>query len=438
MDDQIDDGSGEAHAEINRVEAEVLDQITENQILPVLSDLIGFESTGGKESQAQEYVAAFLSQVGAETDVWELDLDLLRTHPAFGMEIERESPVGVVGILGEDTGGPTLILNGHIDVVPPGDVQRWDYPPWRATVHDGRVYGRGSCDMKGGLTAILVATQAVARTRARLPGLLLVESVVGEEDGGVGTLAAVERGYRADGAIVAEPTALKVATASGGALSFRVTVSGLASHGALREEGVSAIEKFRPIHDALLQLEQTRNTRSRSPLYARYQIPFAISIGTIRAGDWPSSVPEELVFEGRYGVLPGENLEHARNEFEGTLEEVATADPWLRDHPPRVEWWGGQFAPASIPTDHPIVTSVSQAAADVGLGGAGVEGMPYGSDMRLLVEGNTPAVLFGPGDARVSHRPDEFVPIKDVLDCSRALALVILRWLEVESRPGHD
>jgi acetylornithine deacetylase len=263
----------------------------------------------------------------------------------------------------------------------------------------------------------------------QLQGRLFVESVVGEEDGGVGTLAAVLRGYRADGAVVVEPTEMIVSPAQAGALSFRVTVPGLSAHGCVREEGISAIEKFFPIHQALLELEQKRNEAIAHPLYARYRLPYALCIGRVEAGDWASSVADWLVFQGRYGVAPGEGVDKACRQFEEAVAKAVQADPWLCDHPPTVEWWGGQFAPASIPADHLLVETVTAAFAEATGSPARVEGMTYGADMRLLVnEGHTPAVLFGPGDVRHSHRPDEFVPVEDLLAVTRTLALTVARF----------
>ncbi|MDH4136929.1 MAG: ArgE/DapE family deacylase, partial [Anaerolineae bacterium] len=395
---------------LTAVERRVLEAVDTEDLLSTLSDLIAIRSLSGQETPAQEYVADFMTQLGVEVDVWELDFDVLRQHPAFSIEFERPSALGVVGAMGEDAGGRSLILNGHVDVVPAGDEANWRYPPWQATVADDRVYGRGACDMKGGLACALYAAKAIRVAGVRLRGRLLIESVIGEEDGGVGTLAAVLRGYRADGAVVVEPTEMVVAPAQAGALSFRVTVPGLSAHGCVREEGISAIEKFIPIHQALLELERRRNQVAADPLYARYRLPYALCIGRVEAGDWASSVADWLVFQGRYGVAPGEDLAEARRRFEEAVAQAAQADPWLRDHPPTVEWWGGQFAPASIPVDHPLAETVSAAFAEVTGAPARVEGMTYGADMRLLVnEGNTPTTLFGPGDVRRSHRPDEFV-----------------------------
>jgi acetylornithine deacetylase len=413
---------------MQEIERRVLDMIDVEGLLATLADLIAIRSLGGQETLAQEYVAQFMDRLGMDVDVWELDFDVLHQHPAFSMEIERPGAVGVVGAMGEG-GGQSLILNGHVDVVPAGDEAKWSYPPWQATAAEGRVYGRGACDMKGGLACALHAAKAIHDAGVELQGRLLIESVVGEEDGGVGTLAAVLRGYRADGAVVIEPTDLAIAPAQAGALSFRVTVPGFSAHGCVREEGVSAIEKFFPIQQALSELERARNQTAPHPLYARYQLPYALCIGHVEAGDWASSVADWLVFQGRYGIAPGENLAGARRQFEQAVAQAAQADPWLREHPPTVEWRGGQFAPASIPADHPLVGILTAAYGEATGTPSRVEGMTYGADMRLLVnEGQTPTVLFGPGDVRCSHRPNEFVPVDDLLTATQTLALATVRF----------
>ena len=410
-------------------ESDLLNAIDEEFLLATLEELVELRTVGPNEDPGQEYLAAVLTKLGAETDVWEIDFESLRKHPSFSMEVERSAALGVVGIFGEDDDGPSLILNGHIDVVPPGDENRWTSSPWRATRRDDRIYGLGTCDMKGGLACILTAVKAVTDSGTKLKGKLLVESVVGEEDGGCGTLAAIERGYRADGALIAEPTDLRVGPASAGALSFRLSISGKSAHACVREEGVSAVEKFELIHRALLELEAERNARAMHPLYRRYRLPYALSIGTVTSGNWPSSVPESLVCEGRYGVAPGEDLEDARREFEETLSRATEQDRWLRDNPPALEWWGGQFAPGSISETHPLVETVKRSAAEVTGNESIVEGMPYGADLRLLVnDGDTPAVLFGPGDVRNAHSPDEFVPLSDLQLAAHSIALTALRF----------
>lgn len=411
------------------IEQRVLDAIDVEGMLQYLGELVAVPSLSGQETEAQEDVAAQMERCGLEVDVWELDFERLRQHPAFSVEVEREHGLGVVGVMGEDAGGRSLILNGHVDVVPVGDESNWHYPPWQGSIANGRVYGRGAVDMKGGLCCALFAARALRDAGVRLKGKLMIESAIGEEDGGVGTLATVLRGYRADGAVVVEPTELAVAPAQAGALNFRVTVPGRSAHGALREEGVNPIEKFIPIYQALMALEQERNQQVRDPLFARYELPYALCVGTIRAGVWASTVAENLTFEGRYGIAVGEDVATARRLLEETVARAARADPWLREHPPLVEWWGGQFEPASIASDHPVVETVCGAYDDVTGTVARVEGMTYGADMRLLVnEGHTPTVLFGPGDVRNAHRPDEYVPVAELITAVRTLALTGLRF----------
>ena len=283
--------------------------------------------------------------------------------------------------------------------------------------------------MKGGLACAMQAVKALQSAGVSLRGKLLLEPVVGEEDGGLGALAAVVRGYRADGAVLVEPTGLAIAPVQAGALTFKVRVQGQSAHGCVREEGVSAIEEFIPLYQALVHLEQTRNQSVQDPLYARYRLPYALSIGRVESGDWASSVADWLVFQGRYGIIPGEDLADARRQFEAALAQAAGSDAWLSAHPPAVEWWGGQYASARVSLDEPLVQTLSVAFQDAAGAPSHFEGMTYGSDMRILVnQGHTPAVLFGPGDVRRAHRPDEFVPLDDLLAVTRTLALAALRF----------
>lgn len=409
-------------------ESSVLNAIDRRQLLEDLAALIEIPSLGGDEAPAQEWMARRLRQIGLEVDTWTIDFRELSSHPAFSMEVPRDHGVGVVGTLGEGT-GPTLVLNGHVDVVPVGDLQQWTADPFRATLRDGVVVGRGACDMKGGLAAALAALSAIAAERVVLNGRIALHSVIAEEDGGAGTLATLLRGHTGDGAISMEPTELRLAPAHAGALSFRIRVPGRSAHGCVREEGVSALETFRPIHDALLALEAARNARLRQPLFERYRLPYALSIGRVWAGDWPSSVPDLLVCEGRYGIAPGEDAAAARTEFERAVADGAGRHPFLRDHPPTVEWWGGRFLPAATPLTSPLVEIAGQSIGEITGKAAEVEGMTYGADMRLLVNvGGIPTVLFGPGDVRRAHRPDECVPIDELMTVARVLALTALRF----------
>jgi len=420
-------------AGLSTAERRALAQIDPVALLSDLDTLVTAHSLDGDESTAQRTAAGFMRTHGLRTHEWQIDLAELHRHPSFSSEVERTEALGLVGEIGEEAGGRSLMFNAHIDVVPAGDESLWAHDPWRVTVAGGNAYGRGALDDKGGVVCAMHAARAIARAGIHLSGRLLIASVIGEEDGGTGTLGTILAGHVADAAVVVEPTSLALVPAQAGALNFRVTVDGSAAHGCVRNEGVSAIEKFELLHGALLRLEAERNGRVTDPLFARYAMPIPLNIGTLRAGEWPSSVPERLVFEGRYGVAVGEDPATARAELEAALTAVAETDAWLAEHPPRCEWWGGQFDPASTPAGHPIVTTVSQAISDLTETAPVVEGVTYGADMRLHTNvAHMPTVLFGPGDVTRAHRPDEFVPVHEMVTATGALILTALRFCGVK------
>jgi acetylornithine deacetylase len=397
-----------------------------------LAELVTVPSVGGTdaEHEIQALLAVELAAVGLEVDHWRLPLPELLAAPDFpGVEVHRDEAWGLVGRLpGTGSGdGPTLMFDGHVDVVPVGDPAAWSTPdPFSGRVVAGELHGRGSCDMKAGLVAAIAAVAAVRRSGAPLRGDLLLACVAGEEDGGLGTFATLHRGWTADACVVPEPTGLDLVTANAGALTFRLRVPGLATHASRRTEGVSAVEKLVPLLTALQRLEADRN-REVDPLMARWAMAYPLSIGRVRAGDWASSVPDLLVAEGRLGVALDEPVADARAALELAVAEASAADPWLRDHPATVEWWGGQFASGRLAADSDLADRVA-AAHDAGTGGGTPDrwGAPYGSDLRLLAGAGVPTLHYGPGDAVLAHAPDERVPLADVHTTTRTLALLAL------------
>jgi len=415
---------------MNDTERRVLDAIDLDEMIDYLCELISIPSYGGNETPAQLNVAKRMGEIGLEVDYWRIDLEELRRHPAFSIFFNREENINAVGTIKGLGGGRSLILNGHIDTVAPGDAANWKFPPLEGAVADGRVYGRGACDMKGGLTCGLYAIKALMDSGVELKGSLFFESVVGEEDGGCGTLAACLRGYSADAGIVMEPSETKIAPEIAGAMSFRVTVPGRSVHACIREEGVSAIDKFTILYEGLKDLERERNEGVDHPLFARYSAPYAINVGRVEGGLWPGTVPETVVFEGRIGVAVDESEEQARMILEKKIEEIADGDTWLRAHRPGLEWVGYSFAPSKIPVDHPIVETVRGAYGDVTGKQPTLEGMTYASDARHLINlAKTPTTVFGPGDVRVAHGPNEYVSIVELETAARTLALTILRFV---------
>ena len=332
-------------------------------LVQILQTLVRIPSVTGEEDAAQEEMIRLLGDLNGKMDTWRPDVEQLKRQPHFPGARILTPRLNVVATFPGAGPGPTLVLNGHIDTVTAGDEQRWTRPPFGGEVADGKLYGRGASDMKGGLAAIVGALGAIAKTGCRLRGSLCVQSVIGEEDGGLGSFAALARGHRGDGVIVCEPTRLEVVPAHAGVTVFRITITGRAAHGAVRQEGVSAFHKFLPIHEALLSLERRRNETLRHPLYEGIGLPWPLSIGIVTAGTWPAIVPETLIAEGRIGVAIGERILDVRREVEHAVGEAATQDPWLSQHPPRVEWIGGTWEPAETPREHPLVRALSEAVA---------------------------------------------------------------------------
>jgi acetylornithine deacetylase len=255
-------------------------------------------------------------------------------------------------------------------------------------------------------------------------------TVPSEEDGGAGMLAAIRAGYVAEMAVITEPTRLEIVTAQAGAITFRLTVSGRAAHAAFRREGVSAFEKLRIVHDALVADEQERNATERDPAMRALGLPYPTNLGRITGGDWSSTVPDRIVVEGRYGVRVGESPEEAEAALRDAVAATAAQDDWLRDHPPVLEIMGGRFASAAVPHTHALPWGLGETARDVLGKLPDFVGVPYGADMRLLVnEGATPTVLYGPGEPHLAHAPDEHIDLEDVARCARVLAVWVMRSL---------
>ena len=407
--------------------------IDEDALIADLNELLLFPSMGGTraEVEAQDHLARRWAEQGLAVDRWDIDVDALIRDPQFpGQEVDRAAAVGVTATLAGDGTGPTLLLNGHTDVVPPGDLDSWSADPFvpRTMSVDGQesIVARGSCDMKAGLAAMWAAVRAVQKSGMPLRGNVVLAAVSGEEDGGLGTFALLRHGVTADLCVITEPTSLDIMPANGGALTFRLTVRGRATHASRRTEGVSAIDKLLPIMAALAELEARRNA-DVDPLMERWALAYPLSIGVVHAGDWASTVPDLLIAEGRLGVALGETIEHARAEFEAAVADACASDSWLADHPVEVTWWGGQFASGRTPADASVISLTDAAHSSVLSTKPDLYGGPYGSDLRLLQGlGGIPTIQYGPGDARAAHAPNEWVPIEETIDCARVLARLIV------------
>jgi acetylornithine deacetylase len=385
-----------------------------------LAQLVSYASVGGSESEVavQRWCAATLQGLGLDVDLWRLDLDALRADPDYpGEEVERDEAWGCVGSSGEGT--PALILNGHVDVVPPGEHEWWTgADPWDLHEVDDQWYGRGVCDMKGGVVAILAAVRAVGD---RLERPFAVHTVIGEEDGGIGTFGTLRNGHTGEACLIAEPTAGQIVAANAGALTFRLELRGLATHGSLAGLGVSTVDLLESVRTALRRLDDRRNVAPPAPFGVR---PWPISTGIVNAGAWSSTVPDYLVAEGRYGVMPGESFADAMAEFEEAVREAD--DPWLREHPVEVSWPGGRFAAGALPSGHPFGDEVATAVEAAGGGRPQLVGAPYGSDLRQYSAAGIPTVQFGPGTIQHAHAIDEHVAIDEVVCAAEAYANLLV------------
>jgi acetylornithine deacetylase len=395
-----------------------------------LRALVRIPSVTGSEERVAAWAADALRELGLDVELLAPDLAAIRADPDWpGQEMDRAALPVVIGRTGL-VGGRRIILSGHLDVVPPGDPGTWTVDPWGGEIRDGRLYGRGACDMKGGVASILGAVRALQASGdlARLDGELVVVLVPSEEDGGQGTLAAIRAGATGDLAIITEPSNLDVVVAHAGAITFRLTVPGRAAHASQRREGVSALDKLFVLTQALEADEARRNAAETDPLMQALGLPYPTIIGIVAGGEWASTVLDRVTADGRYGVRLGQTAGEAEAELRAAIEAACAADPFLRDHPVAVEITGGRFGSARVPSDHPLPTGLAEVVESVTGRRPALLAEPYGADMQMFVNhGDTPCVIFGPGDVRVAHSADESVPLEEVETCARVLATWVLR-----------
>lgn len=390
-----------------------------------LAAVVQQRSVTGDERPALERLGELADALGLEPRLYRHDLEALRAHRDYPGEETSRSELWGLSVTTPGAGGgdrPRLALNGHVDVVPPGTAT-WRHGPWSGTIADGFVWGRGAVDMKGGVIAALHAL-AVAGPAASCEAVLL--AVSSEEDGGLGSFAALERDAAFDACLIPEPVGFDVVCAHAGALTFEGVVHGISAHAAWRLEGASAIDGYLPIHAALAEHERRLNSDVEHPLMRELELPYPIVIGRLQAGEWSSSVPDRLVFEGRVGVRVGESPAAARR----AVEEVVAA---VGGDAVELHWTGGQFASGQTPSEHPFATLVRDSlTAETGRR-ARLKAIPSGTDMRLFCARGIPCVMAGTPGIELAHATDERVRIDDVL----ALARVIARVIDEFGRAAH-
>lgn len=403
--------------------------IDRERLVRDLRALIGIPSVTGSEEAVAAWAVEALRESGLAVDLVTPDPAEIRADPDWpGQEMDRATLPVVIARAGRP-GGRRVILSGHLDVVPPGDPATWTVDPWGGEIRAGRLYGRGACDMKGGVASILGAVRALQASGDldRLGGELMVVLVPSEEDGGQGTLAAIRAGATGDLAIITEPSNLDVVVAHAGAITFRLTVPGRAAHASQRREGVSALDKLFVLIQALEADETRRNAAETDPLMAALGLPYPTIIGIVNGGEWASTVLDRVTADGRYGVRLGQTTAEAEAELRAAIAAACDADEFLRAHPATVAITGGRFGSARVPSDHPLPTGLVEVVEEWTGRRPLLLAEPYGADMQMFVNhGNTPCVIFGPGDVRVAHSADEYVPLDEVEACARVLAAWVL------------
>lgn len=407
----------------------------EQKYIDKLQKIVQHNSTQGNEKAVQELIASYLHELGLEVDMWDLNSERLKKHPYFYSNREQfqHSP-NVVGILKGTGDGKSIILNGHIDVVPEGDHTQWNEHPYGGKVIDGKMYGRGVTDMKGGNIALLMAIEAIKSLGLRLKGDVIFQSVVEEESGGAGTLDTILKGYKADAAIIPEPTNMKIFPKQQGSKWFRLIVKGHTAHGGTRYHGVCAIEKSLIVYEHLKALEKIRNNRIKDPLYDNIPIPIPINVGTINGGDWPSSVPDNVQLEGRIGIAPGETLEKVQQEMEEWMSKLEEKDSWFKEHPVKVEWFGARWVPGEIDIHHPLMELLMENFEEIMEERPVLEASPWGTDGGLFTQvAGTPSIVFGPGITDLAHFPNEAIELEKIFKIAKIIAATVVDWCEVSA-----
>ncbi len=442
---------------LSPLEAEVVAEIAarEDDLVALVSTLVGFDTTARgvddparQEVELQEYLRDRLAAVGAEVELFEPDPDTLAGHPLYPPGLGFSGRPQLVARLPGAGGGRSLLFNGHIDVVSAEPLDRWTSDPFRAEVRDGKLYGRGSCDMKGGIGCMTLAAEVLAK-RGILLGDLVVTTNTDEESSGAGGLALVLHGVEADAGIVTEPTGFDIWVACRGTSYGLVTVPGRPGHAELaqpdwREGGaVNAIEKAQFVLAAIRELRERWNART-DLRHARLSAPDVLPT-MISAGEWAVTYPADCRITISVLYLPvqtdgdGWGLEVEQEVTDWIVQRAAAADPWLAANPPHVDWWPNRVMSMEIPEEEPIVGISLGATADVGQAGrlSGLDSWYDGATLTRL--SGTPSIGYGPpgidsNGQSTAHAIDEHVPVDGLVACTQGLAVAAMRFCGVSAQ----
>jgi acetylornithine deacetylase/succinyl-diaminopimelate desuccinylase family protein len=431
------------------VAAAVVEAVERSQagLQALLRDLIAFRT----ESQAKEatwfpeaarrcieFVAGFLEPLGFDVEGWDVGPSM--TFPAHPLIVARRPGSG---------GGRSLAFNSHVDVVPVGDRSSWSQEPFGGALVDGRIYGRGATDMKGGLAAAMWAAKTVLDSGFEPAGDVAFHVVSDEEVVGNGTREIVAHSPAADVTLSLEPTELRLCAAEGGLVHFRIEVEGVEAHASTRYlsvhaggkggGGVNAIEKTIKIIVALQELEREwAVAKTHSILPPGYDTiapnimvggPGGGADGRLNLFSNAGTAPNYCSVEYNLWFYPDEEFENVRAEVEEVVDAVCRADAWLREHPPRFTWKLGNiyFPPLDVPLEHPAVQTLSACLSAVGLD-ATPQGFGAATDLAWYGERKLPGIICGPGRLAQCHVADEYLDASQLDLAAKVYAQMLVDW----------
>lgn len=421
---------------------ELHNQVLKNEqhYIEFLQKLIQFDTSvirhgeDGQEEKAQLYLAEYLRNMGCEVQMFEPDNEVMKHYPSYNEGHSYKGRPVVVATYKGTGNGKSIILNGHMDTMPSGDLEKWHTNPWKMEIKDGKMYGLGTDDMKGGLAAEVLGLELALSMGFRPAGDIIIESVVDEEGGGNGSLAAAAAGYKADAAIIAEGSMLNCYVANRGAWLVQVEVEGKPIHASLRGFGENAIDKMVKVIQALHELEMKWATTRRHPLLG----PATINIGCIEGGVAASTVPENCTLKFDVEYYPSEitktgdrikiDKDDIVREVEDYLNLMASGDEWLKDHPLKFTWYQ-DCPPYETDSKEAIVGTVLEAANKVTGGKSEIGGLTCGCDARHLTNiAGVPTVVFGPGTCHNAHVVNEYLEKEEYLKAIESFAEIIMNW----------
>lgn len=438
-------------SETERLPEQVMQRVSQqaeaasDEILGFLAKLVGFR-TASQDPKDQHFLPEiracysfledYLKAMGFGIDTW---LSKPMSFP--------EHPV-ILGTLKGGGNGPSMALNGHVDVVPTGDTSAWHHDPWGGEISDGNLWGRGACDMKGGVAAMIQAVKVVQDCGFRLKGDAYVHVVSDEEVVGFGSRECAQRPPRPDFVIVTEPTRLDISPVEGGLDHMRIEIEGREQHAGRRYSsiypcktdpgpGVNAVEKGIEIVKALQRLERDWGLSKSHPLLpAGFNTllpgvfiggPGGGKDGHLNIRTNPGTTPNYCSIEYNIWYYPQETLDEIKRDIEGYVAALAEYDPWLKTHPPSFTWClrNISFPPVNTDPNHEAVRSLSSALRHLNCDSQ-ITGFNAASDLAWYAEQGIPGVVFGPGDIAQAHSPDECVSVSDMLTATKAIALTLL------------